>query len=205
MAWSEFLNQLKDHHSVTLVGPLLGNPHTNHQPTIYVDGGVRFRDPKSNFPQISIGDGDSAPLQLDKNLPERKDYSDLAFVLRHLPTSIKRVELAGFWGGRRDHEMAVFGELHVFLKSSSERQVYFRTDSDRTPVWGYSQGRWSFEVQGLFSILAIEPTQIQLTGACDYQLKEPVLFGALSSLGVSNVGRGTIELNTTSPAFVFLV
>src|SRR4051794_25182624 len=125
-AWAEFLTAIASEEEVTLVGPLYHQRHTPLMPTVYVDGGTRFRNEggwaaghggHSAFPTVSVGDGDSSGGSLDELLPSEKDYSDLAFVLRSLPASVNEVTLLGFLGGRRDHELANLGEVNEYLKA----------------------------------------------------------------------------------------
>src|SRR3982750_1407403 len=114
--WKNFIGELGSQSQISVVGPMLNRVFTPSAPTIFVDGGTQFRPvgEKNNPIRISVGDGDSGGINLDVLLPKEKDYSDLAFVLSNLPPTVRHVELIGFLGGRRDHELFNFGEVHKF-------------------------------------------------------------------------------------------
>jgi thiamine pyrophosphokinase len=203
MKWVEFLSQAAQSDSITLVGPLHNRPHVAEQMTIYIDGGVRFRS-ASAFPAISVGDGDSAPTALDEVLPKEKSYSDLAFVLRSLPQSITRVDMHGFLGGRRDHELANYGEVQHFLGE--------RAHFTRVAMWGkaceeviaFCKGRIMLNHNGVFSVFVLETTSVKISGACKYPLNREPALALLSSHGLSNEGSGPVEIEAGRPVFVFL-
>lgn len=204
MKWPEFLARLENLTTVDLVGPLLSAPHALTGATVFVDGGSRFQMPAStsltSLPAISVGDGDSGG-QLDEMLPTEKDYSDLAFVLRELPLPINRVNLFGFLGGRRDHELANFGEVHQFLSRRGQARANFY--SHGISVMGFV-GQIELEVHGLFSLLVLESTAVRLEGECKYKLAGDVVLEPVSSHGLSNEGSGLVTLETRKPAFIFL-
>lgn len=202
MTWPEFLEAVPKFSNITLVGPLHNVPHEPLRPTIYIDGGTRWRTEGTNhFPVVSVGDGDSSPLPLDKVLPAEKDHSDLAFVLTSLPASITTLELLGFLGGRHDHELANLGEIHRFLKSRASAQVkIFGGDREVTAI---NEGRVALKIQGTFSVFAVEPAMVTIEGDCQYQLNRPTRLEPLSSLGLSNVGHGEVLVGTNSPVFIF--
>lgn len=212
-SFRDFLISLDDHHQVCLVGPLFHRKHVPQVPTIYVDGGSDFRSDggwaadaatkKSSVPLISVGDGDSASGKLDEVLPAHKDYSDLAFVLRSLPAHIVNVEMLGFLGERRDHELANLGEVHAFLSS---RVAFTRVEihsTDQT-IFAFARGAVTLDLQGLFSVMVFEPAAVRISGACEYPLAGDVVLPVASSLGLSNVGSGEVTITTEQPCFVFL-
>jgi thiamine pyrophosphokinase len=176
--------------------------HTADRPTIYVDGGTKFRGRKvlEDFPTISVGDGDSGQANLDVRLPPDKDYSDLAFALRGLPETIREVQMLGFLGGRRDHELMVLGEVHHFLTGKGKFTMV-RLDNE---VFAFSGGPLKMEVEGRFSLAVLEPAAVTVTGACRYQLKTPTPLRPLSSHGLSNEGNGMVTVTATSPCFLLL-
>ena len=202
MKWQQFLNDIRQAPIVTLVGPLYGKPHTPYAPTIYIDAGAHFRHPDgaSNFAEVSVGDGDSADIPLDETLPKDKDYSDLAFVLRSLPKSVIHIDLLGFLGGNRDHELLNYGEMHHFLNGSHA----FRSARFDDIVVAFAGGKLSMEVHGRFSIVVFEPAQVTLTGSCAFPLEQLTTVLPVSSKGLGNTGFGTLFIESTTPCFLFL-
>lgn len=197
ISWPDFLRLLDGHEELTLVGPLAAGRAQWPEPCIFVDGGNRHQTPSPLH--YSVGDGDSAWRPVDHQLPEAKDYSDLAFVLKHVPVHISRLSLVGFLGGRRDHEFTNLGEIHRFLKTRA-RATECNVDFS---VCAYSAGLWPLELKGIFSLLALEPTQIRLRGDCRYQLPETQALTPLSSHGLSNEGWGIVEVQVSNPILVF--
>lgn len=194
--WEQFLRSLRGADEVTIVGPLLPPNIPLAEPLIFVDGGCAFRGDHSG---ISVGDGDSYSGSLDYVLPKEKNFSDLAFVLGAIPKNIKFVRLFGFLGERRDHELLNFGEAHRFLNASESRREIIFDNS----IIGFSAGQWTFSAEGTFSVVSLSETRIRLRGSCRYQIPELGEMGALSSLGLSNVGWGEIQLQCESPIFIF--
>lgn len=185
-------------------------------PTIYVDGGSDFRadggwaasqlNPlakKPSLPLISIGDGDSAAGKLDEVLPAHKDYSDLAFALRHLPQNIVAVEMLGFSGERRDHELANLGEVHAFLKTRADF-CQVEIHSAGQSVFAFARGSLTIDIKGTFSVMVLEPAPVKIEGACEYKLAGDVVLQTASSHGLSNTGFGAITVSSDQPCFVFL-
>ncbi|MCB0366272.1 MAG: hypothetical protein H6624_05210 [Bdellovibrionaceae bacterium] len=191
--WSQFLAELGP--NAFLVGPLCASPPANSGPTIYVDGGARwFREPG-----ISIGDGDSWDEIPQVLLYPDKDVSDLGFVLRSLPLTVRLLELVGFLGGDRDHELFNLGEIHRFLGAQSGRVAHM----DQS-VLGFSSGTWQLEHEGVFSLLSLAHVQVQIQGEVEFPVDLPIEFHPLDSRGLSNESRGLISLTTTGPIFIFL-
>lgn len=189
-------------------------------PTIYVDGGSNFRNDggwaaglakasapepvvKSSVPLISVGDGDSASGKLDEVLPAHKDYSDLAFVLRALPPHIVAIEMLGFLGERRDHELANLGEVHAFLKTRTEFCRVEIHSTDQT-IFAFARGSLTADIHGIFSVMVFEPSAVRIEGACEFPLNGDVILQVASSHGLSNVGHGDVVLTSDQPCFVFL-
>jgi thiamine pyrophosphokinase len=205
MKWADFLTSIKDAGRVTMVGPLHQQQHHPIAPTVYVDGGGVFAasGPVEN-PVVFVGDGDSgADVELDELLPAEKDYSDLAFVLRGLPQSVDHVDMLGFMGGRRDHDLCNMGEVHSFLHSRSHFTQVQLTGPD-TRVIGFCKGRMTIEIRGHFSVFVLETAAVRIAGACKYQLTREKPLSPLSSVGLSNVGSGLVEIESGSPAFIVL-
>ncbi len=179
-----------------IVGPLFDGARSIEEPAVFVDGGSRFRESGQG---ISVGDGDSYSGSLDHLLPVEKDYSDLAFVLDHLPGRVRHLDLFGFLGGRRDHELINLGEAHRFLKSRRNTRACF--DS---AVIALSAGAWRESIFGVFSLFAFESTRITLTGDCQYPIANDRVLPAGSSWGLSNIGEGAVDISVRGPVFVFL-
>lgn len=205
MKWLEFLRSIKDAEQVTLVGPLYNKTHIPTAPTIYIDGGGKFAPtlPVDN-PVVFVGDGDSGTdVELDEKLPAEKNYSDLAYVLRALPEAIVQVDMLGFMGGRRDHDLCNMGEVHAFLQS---RPHFTRVEmiGPKERVLGFSKGRVSLEIQGTFSVVVLESAVVKISGECKYPLSREHMLTPLSSVGLSNEGSGTVEIESGPPAFVII-
>lgn len=197
--WPGFLARLQSGSKVTLVGPLHSGPFEPAGPTVFVDGGTRFRRKDlEKFPCISVGDGDSGQAELDVRLPAEKDFSDLAFVLRELPQTVLDLRLVGFSGGRLDHMLANLGEIHRFLKS---RGPAAQAAVDRMIVG--SGGNLELKILGGFSVMVLESADITISGDCRYPLHEGTLEPA-SSHGLSNVGHGMVRISAGGPFFVLL-
>jgi len=194
-AIKRYLAQFEGQQDLTLVGPFCDPSTTLGEPVIFVDGGAHCRKPGQG---IAVGDGDSFDGELDILLNRDKDFSDLAFVLDNIPRGLSRIHLLGFLGGRRDHEMFNLGEVHQFLVAAAPARVWF---DDR--VLACSAGCWSFCRHGGFSLGALEESRIKVEGDCLYSCPEPTLFKPLTSLGLSNIGSGTIRLECSRPVFVF--
>ena len=193
---TEYLNLFTTHSELTFVGPLNEKPISTNYPVIFVDGGVRFR--QGSQQGFAVGDGDSSPLPLDQTLPSNKNYSDLAYALRHVNVNFKSLHLIGFLGGRKDHELMNFAEVHRFLLDRSSCCVDF---DQRVLV--KSRGQWTLNIYGTFSLFTFAPTKVLLQGDCTYDLKhEPLTH--LSSHGLSNLGNGRILLENDNPVFIFL-
>jgi len=188
---------------VTLIGPVLTRaPRAGklREPIIWVDGGADHRAPMfRDRPGFAVGDGDSAKSGLDQYLPQDKDYSDLAFVLRRIPQSYSEIVLLGFLGRRRDHELFNFGEAHQFL-AGRESPTRLRFDHS---VRAFSKGEWPFHMHAPFSVAVFAPAMLSLTGACKFPIAPAREVAPVSSFGLSNLGQGEVTLRADGPVFVF--
>jgi thiamine pyrophosphokinase len=198
MPIQKYLSSFDPDLTVTLVGPLaLSNVGEGalKEPVLFIDGGARLRQGTEG---LSVGDGDSASCILDVMLDPVKDISDLGYALDCIPLNYNKLNLSGFLGGRRDHELINFGEIQGFLRHRSGKgKVQFDEE-----VLGFAAGKWEFERNGNFSIVVLQDTSIRITGDCQYPCIEPTKFTTLSSLGLSNVGSGTISIQCNNPVFV---
>lgn len=194
---------IKDSPSVLLVGPMLklvsrGKlPLPKDIPCLLIDGGRDFFRGKSEN-SLSLGDCDSSKGPLDILLPAKKDYSDFGFALSLIPKTVKILFLRGFLGGRRDHELFNLGEISHFLHSKRQVMAFFDNK-----IIALSGGQYEFEFKGTFSIAVFEKTQVTLTGKCLYQTKKKI-FKPLSSLGLSNEGKGKMQIRTSKPLFIII-
>lgn len=189
---------LSSEQKVCLVGPLVKNYRPKLMPHLLVDGGVKIKPELKNIPHWSIGDGDSSHSKLDIMLNKDKDYSDLKAALRCLPLSIKEVYLKGFLGGRKDHELLNFGEVHHFLKNKKQVRVYFSNK-----VKAYSAGIHDIKIKGSFSLLVFESAKVAIKGDVKYPLRKKHIT-PLSSLTLSNFGSGAINIDSNGPFYIFL-
>ena len=196
MRVTDYLQQFPDDHRVQLVGPMLETADDFREPVVFVDGGAQHRRGDIG---IAVGDGDSSPLPMDEKLPTDKDISDLGYALSQLPPRIRTLELLGFLGGRRDHELGNFGAVHAFLtRASHPAQASF----DQA-VCAYGPGEWQLHIEGRFSLIVLEPTRLSLRGNCRYPLWPAARIEPLSSHTLSNIGHGEISLTCDAPVFVF--
>ncbi len=200
----QYCERYADTSTIRLMGPenfpVVGG-ESEQEPVIFVDGGTKYRRDKEG---LSVGDGDSwaggGPIEhkaLDVLLPQAKNYSDFAFVLKSLTPNFKHIQTFGFMGGRTDHQLINFGEAHHFLRLRDDTTLIFDHEA-----WGFSAGVWRPRIQGIFSILNLEACEIRVEGLCDYQIKELTKLPPMTSRGLSNVGHGQIEIESTAPIFV---
>ncbi len=194
---------IKDSPTVLLVGPMLKSvsrgkiPLPKNIPCLLIDGGKDFFRGKSEN-VLSLGDCDSSKGPLDILLPVKKDYSDFSFALGLLPKTVKILFLRGFLGGRRDHELFNLGEISHFLRGKSQVMAFFDNE-----IIALSAGQYELELKGTFSLAVFEKTQVTLTGKCLYQTKKKI-FKPLSSLGLSNEGKGKMHIMTNKPLFILI-
>lgn len=195
MSIKKYLGNFKNSQHITLVGPFCENTQAITEPVIFVDSGARLRKSGEG---ISVGDGDSFIGTMDVRLNPDKDFSDLAFVLQNIPQAFRTVKLLGFLGGRRDHELFNIGEAHHFLRSR-KYPTSIKFDND---IVGYSSGQWCLERIGGFSVSVVEETRVGIIGDCRYPCPQTTRFMPLSSLGLSNVGSGTLCIKCAGPVFI---
>lgn len=196
---SEIVNQYLARHAdatrIMLVGPLAGAGTEPVEPVLFVDGGAHRRESALG---VSLGDGDSYDGDLDHRLDPAKDFSDLAFALGLIGPNFSRVHLAGFLGGRRDHELLNLGEVFHFLDRRATRT---RVTMDGA-IEAFSAGRWTFESCGIFSLVPFSPCRVTLGGNCRYPIPPGTAVRPLSSFGLSNLGDGAIDLEADAPVFI---
>jgi thiamine pyrophosphokinase len=183
-----------------LVGPMGPTLNLTADAVMAVDGGLEF----APDPDFWVGDGDSNPsLPLPDHflkLSPTKDYSDLKASLDFL-TKANCIHLWGFLGGRRDHELAVLGECHAFLKMNPLCQIMLYEDGILKGIFLPAKSG-SFDHQGDFSFLTLEKTKISLTGELLYPLPAPQFINPLSSHGISNKAKGLVHYESEGPFLV---
>lgn len=163
--------------------------------TIIIDGGLEH---KLTFKeQFSIGDGDSTSEDLDLLLPKEKDQSDLAVALSKIEQRDTQINLHGFLGGRRDHELIVLGEVYKH-SSQMDSFAYFEKHYTILP-----RGIHELKINGLFSLLTLEENLITISGNAKYLLEKATPLLPLSSLGLSNQGTGEVEIKCSRPLIVY--
>lgn len=165
-------------------------------PVIFVDGGLNKREGKNG---IAVGDGDSADAAMDVYLSPDKDFSDLAYALGLIPQHFDQLQLLGFIGDRRDHELLNLGEVSHYLAARTQ-PCHARFEQN---IVGYSAGEWEIEVHGTFSLITFTPATVVLSGNCKYPIRAGTTIRPVSSFGLSNEGFGKIMFSTSAPLFVF--
>lgn len=198
--------ELEDKTEWLIVGPL--GPHVPEKfsllPHIAVDGGAHFTDSI----KVWIGDSDSYDKALSSasifNLSADKDSSDFACALKLFSRQIKyEFHLWGFSGGRKDHELFVWGEVLLFLDQHPESKFTMYDPDGRVECHFLGSGHWRFKHQGLFSLGSMRKIRVKLSGSVKYPIARESWLPSLSSWGLSNVGSGEIILENEGAAFIY--
>lgn len=168
---------------------------------VAIDGGLHY----APNPALSVGDGDSSKGPPDIFKPSQ-DKTDLRFCLNGIRNwAWREMHAFGFIGGRRDHELANFGELDAEMRArpAFTRAVIY--DSALHPqVWMCNKGAHEIELSGRFSVLVLKETRVTISGACDYPATDLTLQ-PLSGRGVSNRANGAVRFTADGPFMVFAV
>jgi len=204
--------ELQGRIEILLLGPTLGDfsnekallSNLSPMAVILIDGGANYQkeicwENSTKNPILKVGDGDSYDGEMDLILKKEKDFSDLKFVLDLLPPSITKIYALGLLGGRRDHELSNFAEINIFLQKRAQPTVVDLGEEVRA----FSAGNYEQNLKGTFSLFTFDKSQITLNGDCKYELKTPTLLSGLSSLGLSNEGRGKVSIQSQGPFFLF--
>ncbi len=170
-------------------------------PQVAVDGGVKF----AVDPVMWAGDGDSgkppksAPIAFKKD----QDVTDLRFCLEIIRKGDWReLHIFGFLDGRKDHELANFGEIYAVLKKRRKpSSAVFYDAQNRPSIRFFQAGQHKVKLRGIFSVLVIEPAKITITGKCKYPVRGFSL-PPLSGCGVSNVASGEVRISASRPFFI---
>lgn len=186
---------------VKLVGPLALacglQKNLENWATIYIDGGVDFKEIYPGQKSLSLGDGDSAKSNLkalDVLFPEAKDQTDLGLALNLLKDYALPLRLIGFTGGRREHEWALIGDVMDFLTHAKCPVVFWDTHSLFLPA-----GHHHLSGKGTFSLFSLKTEGVRLTGNIRFPVDPPRPFKAMSGLGISNQAEGEFEMNALTP------
>ncbi|MCB0407515.1 MAG: hypothetical protein KDD34_04865, partial [Bdellovibrionales bacterium] len=170
---------------ICLIGPLTNVlPRHLSNPTLFVDGGVRWRQHAPHIRSLSLGDGDSSsPELMDILLPENKSISDLGYALSAISgQALDSINLSGFVGERIDHQLAVFGEVHEFLRKN---HTFISFDEGHTGFAFARKQPQTFCFEGGFSMFSMRPALVTLKGHIEYCLEQPQEILPFSSLGLS--------------------
>lgn len=166
--------------------------------TIFVDGGVSHK-PAGAFDDklcLSIGDNDSATLELDRQLPKEKDHGDLYHAIDLMrEKKFASAKLYGFIGARLDHQMLLLGDL---WRSAQKHQLRFQLyERERLHIDIFPAGQHTITHKGLFSYFSLLDQSVHFKGNCLYpkQKEYPKLIPAMSTQGLSNVSQGQFTLD----------
>ena len=176
----------------------------SHLKLIFIDGGLVHYDkfllkmPLLTKKAISMGDGDSSNQLMDM-FKSDQNLSDLTYCLNYLSKQkdSETFIFVGFLGGRLDHQFFNLGEISRFVKKN-KGQVLLEDKVEFLP-----KGLNILEINGLFSLGSFEDNKVKINGACLYQSKKWLPLPVLSSRGLSNIGSGKIEIESTSPLAIF--
>lgn len=170
-------------------------------PAIAVDGGIDAAPDAVMW----VGDGDSGyqPKDMPVGFKEDQSKTDLAYTLEIIRSwAWRELHLAGFWGGRFDHALAVLGTLQMEMKQREgiRRLTLYNPLGDVGAVM-LPKGAHDVSIEENFSILCIEPVTISLSGAVAYAA-EDVSLPPLSGRAISNKGWGLTHLQTDGPVLI---
>lgn len=195
----------KDKQEWTILGPMGPQipPHLSSYPILAIDGGGHYSDRID----VWVGDSDSLKKEISPvasfKFPPEKESSDLALGLELFKQSgPMKLHLWGFRGGRIDHELFNLGECMRFLSTHPESQILMYGEDGKVYFHLVGEGHWNFEYEGIFSIGTVKKTIVRLKGACDYPLLKETIILPLSSLGLSNVAHGKVQLETQGAVFI---
>ncbi|MDF3024851.1 MAG: hypothetical protein K0R10_2212 [Alphaproteobacteria bacterium] len=201
--------------ALVLVGPVMAAPLLLQDvarlgigtvPQIAVDGGIEF----ALKPVLWAGDGDSSPPAAPETrtgtpvvFKDSQDETDLRFCLNGVRGwQWRQLHLFGFLGGRRDHELANLGEIHAEMKvRAAFVSAIFYDDKLEAAVRFFNVGAHRVNISGTFSLLSLEAAVADIGGDCTYAAKGAAL-PVLSGRGVSNSGRGMVDISCDAPFMI---
>lgn len=168
---------------------------------VAVDGGIA----SAAHAAVWFGDADSGtrPAHIPSFLKTSQDMTDLAFTIESLQDGAwRRLSLYGFSGGRQDHALANIGEIDAAMRvRPSFEQAIFYDAAGRVMRRHFTAGAQSFKCEGTFSVFALSPAVVSISGACEYPVHRASL-PVLSGRGVSNVGSGDVRIECDVPVIV---
>jgi thiamine pyrophosphokinase len=173
-------------------------------PQIAVDGGIQF----AHEPILWTGDGDSGapPAHAPVFFKHGQDVSDLRFCLNGIRAwAWDSLHMVGFLGARLDHALANLGELHAeFLARPAFRRAMLYDAALKPALAFMAAGAHDMDIDGVFSVLAVEAATISISGGCDYPAAG-IAVAPLSGRGISNQGRGRVHFECNQPFMVLRV
>ncbi len=202
---SKFIDFVIKKREVLLFGPLPleRDWDQNLYALLAIDGGILHLTKRQvNAPHLSLGDGDSAQTKLDLMHPTQKNQTDLELGLEFLPQEVEIIYADGLIGGRLDHQLAVLGAFHRWLKRDKAARVEIGHR-----LLGFPAGEHQISLEACsFSLFCLEEVEMDLSGSCQYQLLTKVRLSPLSGHTLSNMALGgIIRLSTDKPLFIFIV
>ncbi len=197
--------ELRDKTEWILVGPMGPDLPDRFRdfPIMAVDGGARFTGHMNAW----VGDSDSCKIipenTLVFRLPEEKDSSDYSCALKLFDQQVNyTLHLWGLSGGRKDHELFVWGETLSFLEQHPESKCILYGAEGNIETYFLGSGHWKFQHTGRFSLGSLRKIRVKLTGDVKYPIGSESWLPALSSWGLSNVGSGEMVLENEGAAFL---
>ncbi len=130
--------------------------------------------------------------------PKEKDHSDLYYALK----LIKKKNCCLYCDGlfvdikmekRLDHFLANIGEIYTWAKKTNG-MAYLSPWLCLLP-----KGVSNINHTGSFSLLALEKTEVSISGNAKYKITTKRVIMPLSSEGISNKGVGKIKIETNKP------
>lgn len=167
-------------------------------PCILIDGGTHLKNPPKN--SLSIGDGDSAKKKMDIKLSPHKNFTDYRFALSLIPKKAVHLHLFGLFGGRLDHQLAIFGDTVDFLMKRKMRITLYH--KKKIKIEFFPKGDTSFNYKGNFSLFSLQKGFFKLTGKAQYKLEKLTKISPMSGHGVSNKANGKVNLSSSVPFFI---
>lgn len=181
---------------------------------LFIDGGLKHREDLdlTNSTWESLGDGDSARAhginqELDYCYKPEKDSSDFALSLKHLKSRLTKeneVHLFGLWGGRADHQLAIFGEANHYLENLDQENVkiqFHLYDVEGKRRASLFKGLKEFTQEGNFALVSLEKNNLTISGDATYKGEE-IEVSPLSSRGISNKARGPFQVQAQGPCLI---
>ncbi|MDO9181446.1 MAG: hypothetical protein Q7U04_03515 [Bacteriovorax sp.] len=179
---------------------------------ILVDGGtnhlVHLSKKAKLVPIVSVGDGDSSKKhmpRLDILLPVQKDFSDLAFVISAIllkKNNFTAINLMGFINFHQIEQRYDHLLFNIGIVQQLSSKLNFKILMDQRLLFLPAKAS-TFDYKGLFSVISLTPNNLKLTGKVQYQLKTKTKLAALSSLGLSNIGLGKIDIEVQKSVIIY--